>query len=52
MQMVLGRMVWNFTRQAKVYGITAWNFTMTFVLLDIMYILRPSVSHEQDPLTV
>jgi hypothetical protein len=36
--MVLGRMVWNFTRQAKVYGITAWNFTAAFVVLDIMYV--------------
>ena len=36
--MVLGRMVWNFTREAKVFRITAWNFTLIFVVLDIMYV--------------
>ena len=34
--MALGRMVWNFTRQARVFRITAWHFTSIFVLLDIM----------------
>jgi hypothetical protein len=36
MQMVMGRMVWNFTTQAKVFGIAAWRFTSVFVILDIM----------------
>jgi hypothetical protein len=34
--MVLGRMVWNFTKRAKVLGLTAWRFGMLFVILDIM----------------
>ena len=36
--MVMGRMVWNYTSSAKVLGITAWNFTKIFVVLDIMYV--------------
>ncbi|KAK3053003.1 hypothetical protein LTR09_006067 [Extremus antarcticus] len=32
--MVMGRMVWNFTRQAKILGISAWYFTSIFVVLD------------------
>lgn len=34
--MVLGRMVWNFTRRAKIFGIYAWRIGMVFVVLDIM----------------
>ena len=32
--MVMGRMVYNFTAQAKVFGVKAWRFTLYFVLLD------------------
>ncbi len=38
--MVMGRMVYNFTSNAKLFGIKAWRFTLCFVLLDIMWILR------------
>jgi len=34
--MVMGRMVYNFTSKAKLFGIKAWRFTLYFVLLDIM----------------
>lgn len=34
--MAMGRMVWNFTSRAKVFGITAWRFTLIFVVLDIV----------------
>lgn len=32
--MVMGRMVYNFTAQAKIFGVKAWRFTLCFVLLD------------------
>lgn len=32
--MVMGRMVYNFTAQAKIFGVKAWRFTLYFVLLD------------------
>lgn len=32
--MVMGRMVYNFTTQAKIFGVKAWRFTLCFVLLD------------------
>ncbi|KAK5165804.1 uncharacterized protein LTR77_008727 [Saxophila tyrrhenica] len=35
-QMVMGRMVWNFTSRAKVFGISAWRFTSIFVVLDVV----------------
>ena len=34
--MVMGRMVYNFTKQAKIFGVKAWRFTLFFVLLDAM----------------
>ena len=32
--MVMGRMVYNFTTQAKIFGVKAWRFTLYFMLLD------------------
>ncbi|KAM0804159.1 RTA1 like protein-domain-containing protein [Usnea florida] len=32
--MVMGRMVYNFTTQAKIFGVKAWRFTLYFVFLD------------------
>ena len=32
--MVMGRMVYNFTAPAKIFGVKAWRFTLYFVLLD------------------
>ncbi|OQO14875.1 hypothetical protein B0A48_00257 [Cryoendolithus antarcticus] len=37
--MVFGRMVYNFTQDAKVLGIRAWRFTLLFVLLDVIAFL-------------
>ena len=34
--MVLGRMVFNYTSSAKIFGIHAWRFGLYFVLLDIV----------------
>ncbi|KAL8949545.1 MAG: hypothetical protein Q9222_004354 [Ikaeria aurantiellina] len=34
--MVMGRMVFNFTTRARLFGIKAWRFTLYFVLLDII----------------
>ena len=34
--MVMGRMVYNFTKQAKIFGVKAWRFTLYFVLLDAL----------------
>ncbi|KAH8698611.1 RTA1 like protein-domain-containing protein [Talaromyces proteolyticus] len=34
--MVFGRMVWNFTNNAKIGGIKPWRFGLIFVLLDIL----------------
>ena len=34
--MVLGRMVYNYTHRAKIFGIKAWRFGLCFVLLDIL----------------
>ena len=34
--MVLGRMVYNFTASAKIWGFKAWRFGLYFVLLDIV----------------
>lgn len=31
-----GRMVWNFIPDARLYRITAWNFSTLFVTVDIM----------------
>ena len=36
--MVMGRMVWNFTTKAKVLGLSAWRFTLIFVILDVVYV--------------
>ena len=33
--MVMGRMVYNFTTEAKIFGVKAWRFTLYFVLLDV-----------------
>ena len=35
--MVLGRMVYNFTANAKILGVKAWRFGLYFVLLDIAF---------------
>lgn len=35
--MVMGRMVWNFTDDARVLRVRPWTFGMIFVTLDIMY---------------
>jgi hypothetical protein len=32
----LGRMVWNYTPDAKIYRIAAWRFSTYFVCFDIM----------------
>ena len=37
--MVLGRMVYNFTANAKILGVKAWRFGLYFVLLDIAFVL-------------
>ncbi|KAM3086915.1 hypothetical protein ACMFMG_001035 [Clarireedia jacksonii] len=37
--MVMGRMVWNYVKDAKIYGITAWRFGLYFVILDIVALL-------------
>ncbi|KAK6439989.1 hypothetical protein LTR95_003797 [Oleoguttula sp. CCFEE 5521] len=37
--MAFGRMVYNFTQDAKVLGIRAWRFTLLFVLLDVIAFL-------------
>ncbi|KAG8529744.1 uncharacterized protein KY384_005225 [Bacidia gigantensis] len=34
--MVLGRMVYNYTKSAKILGVKAWRFGLTFVGLDIV----------------
>lgn len=34
--MVMGRMVYNFTSRARLFGIKAWRYTLYFVLLDIL----------------
>ena len=36
--MVMGRMVWNFTNDARVLSVRPWHFGLFFVILDIMYI--------------
>ena len=41
--MVLGRMVFNFTRSAKILGIAAWRFGLYFVLLDIVAFIIQAV---------
>ena len=38
--MVLGRMVYNFTSNAKILGVKAWRFGLYFVLLDIVFVLQ------------
>lgn len=35
--MVMGRMVWNFTGDARVLRMRPWHFGLIFVILDIMY---------------
>lgn len=35
--MVLGRMAWNFTKDGKILGLSAWRLGQIFVGLDIMY---------------
>ncbi|PQE27316.1 hypothetical protein CJF32_00000283 [Rutstroemia sp. NJR-2017a WRK4] len=37
--MVMGRMVWNYVKNAKIYGITAWRFGLYFVILDVVALL-------------
>ena len=37
--MVLGRLVYNFTANAKILGVKAWRFGLYFVLLDIAFVL-------------
>ena len=39
--MVMGRMVWNYIAEAKLYRITAWRFGMYFVIFDIWYVALP-----------
>ncbi len=34
--MIMGRMVWNYIPDAKLYRITAWRFGTYFVVLDIV----------------
>lgn len=41
--MVLGRMVFNFTASAKIFGFKAWRFGLYFVLLDIFAFLVQAV---------
>ena len=38
--MVMGRMIFNYTTRAKIFGVKAWRFGLFFVLLDILYALR------------
>lgn len=33
--MVMGRMIYNFTTRAKIFGVKAWRFTLFFVVLDV-----------------
>jgi hypothetical protein len=33
--MVMGRMIWNYVPEKKIYRVTAWRFGMYFVVLDI-----------------
>jgi hypothetical protein len=35
--MVLGRMVWNFTKDGKIMGLASWRLGQMFVILDLMY---------------
>ncbi|KAG4029822.1 hypothetical protein MFRU_014g01200 [Monilinia fructicola] len=37
--MVMGRMVWNHTTEAKIWKISAWRFGLYFVILDIVAFL-------------
>ena len=37
--MVMGRMVYNFTEKARIFGVKAWRFGLYFVLLDIIAFL-------------
>ncbi|RDW65136.1 hypothetical protein BP6252_10787 [Coleophoma cylindrospora] len=37
--MVMGRMVWNYIPDAKLYRITAWRFTTYFVILDVIALI-------------
>ncbi|KAA8576773.1 hypothetical protein EYC84_006832 [Monilinia fructicola] len=37
--MVMGRMVWNYTTEAKIWKISAWRFGLYFVILDIVAFL-------------
>ncbi|KAH8797620.1 RTA1 like protein-domain-containing protein [Xylogone sp. PMI_703] len=37
--MVMGRMVWNYIPDAKIYRITAWSFSTCFVILDIIALI-------------
>ncbi|KAH6676560.1 RTA1 like protein-domain-containing protein [Halenospora varia] len=37
--MALGRMVWNYVADAKIYRITAWRLGMYFVILDVVALI-------------
>ncbi|KAH6879318.1 RTA1 like protein-domain-containing protein [Alternaria rosae] len=37
--MVMGRMMWNYIPDAKIYGVTAWRFSTYFVVFDIIALL-------------
>ena len=41
--MVMDRIVRSFTSRARVFAVTGWTFTKTFVILDLMYAL-PAIS--------
>jgi hypothetical protein len=36
--MTVGRMVWNYVEDAKIFGVTASRFGLYFVILDIVYV--------------
>jgi hypothetical protein len=37
--MVMGRMIWNYVADARIYCLTAWRFSSLFVVLDIRFVL-------------
>ncbi|TVY42064.1 hypothetical protein LSUB1_G001846 [Lachnellula subtilissima] len=37
--MVMGRMIWNYIPDAKIYRITAWRFSTYFVILDVIALI-------------
>jgi RTA1 like protein len=40
----MGRMIWNFVADAKVYCLTAWRFSSLFVVLDIGFVSISSMT--------